>query len=85
MLLFEGLSEASAPIIRVATVREKSGKNQKILRLAKSQGIFLKSEGKSLILAKSVKSQGIPFSGVFLISFVHDFLIHFLLKTTKEI
>ena len=38
-------------IYRVATVREKSGN-------------FLKSQGKSLILSKSVKSQGILSSGL---------------------
>ena len=43
----------------------------------------MKSKGKSLILAKSVKSQGIPFSGLQLISFLHDFSIDFLLKKTK--
>ena len=37
-----------AILSRVATVREKSGN-------------FLKRQGKSLILAKPVKSQGIPF------------------------
>ena len=30
-----------------------------------------------------MKSQGIPFSGSQLISFLHDFSLHFLLKKTK--
>jgi len=42
----------------------RSGKNENFSRSGKSQGIFLKSQGKSLILAKSVKSQGTPFSGL---------------------
>ena len=51
-------------------VREK----QKYFKVREKSGNFLKSQGKSLILAKSVKS---------LISFLHDFSIHFLVKKTK--
>ena len=36
-----------------------------------------------MILAKLVKSQGIPFSGLQLIIFLYDFSIDFLLKKTK--
>ena len=42
-------------LFRVATVREKSGENEHFSRTGKSQG-------KSLISSKSVKSQGILFS-----------------------
>ena len=45
--------------IRVATVREK----QKFFKIREKSGSFLKSQGKSLILSKSVKSQRILFSG----------------------
>ena len=45
---------------RAATVREKSGKKENFSRSGKSP----KKQGKSLILSKSVKSQGILFSGL---------------------
>ena len=48
---------SSQHYIRVATVREKSGSNENFSRSGKSQR-------KSLILSKSVKSQGILFSGL---------------------
>ena len=60
-------------------VREK----QKFFIVRVKSRNFLKGPGKSLILAKSVERQGIPFSGLQLISFLHDFSIHFLLKKTK--
>ena len=43
----------------IATVREKSGKTENFSRSGKSQG-------KSLLLSKSVKSQGILFSGLYM-------------------
>ena len=58
----------------------RSGKNENFAR----SGNFLKSKEKPLILAKSVKSRGIPFSGYLqLISFLYDFSIDFLFKKTK--
>ena len=56
---------------------------RKFFKVREKSGNFFKSPGKSLILAKSVKSHGIPFSGLQLISFLHDFSIHFLLKKTE--
>ena len=44
-----------------------------------------KSQGKSLILSKSVKSQGILFSGLQFISFLQDFEMHFLSEKMKSI
>ena len=42
---------------------KNSGKNENCSRSGKRQGFFKKSgQGKSLILSKSVKSQGILFS-----------------------
>ena len=51
--------------IRVATVSEKSGKNETFLRSGKSQGIL--------------------FSGLWLISFLQDFEKHFLSEKMKSI
>ena len=65
---------------RVAIVREKSGKNENFSK----SGNFLNSQGKSLILSKSVKSQGILFSGLYFISFLEDFELYFLLEKTKS-
>ena len=53
----------SSPKSKVAMVREKSGN-------------FLKSHAKSLILSKSVISQGILFSSLEFISFLQDFEMH---------
>ena len=59
MLLFSIF--AFSTLYRVATVREV----RKIFKVREKSGNFLKSQGKSLILAKSVKSQGTPsFSGL---------------------
>ena len=58
---------SSQHYIRVATVREKSGKNENFSRSGKSQR-------KSLIVSKSVKSQGILFSSSEFISFSSRFL-----------
>ena len=41
-------------------------------------------QGKSLILSKSVKSQGILFSGLQFISFLQDFEMHFLSEKMKS-
>ena len=54
------------------------------MKIFQSQGIFLNSQGKSLILSKSVKSQGILFSGLYFISFLEDFELYFLLEKTKS-
>ena len=57
------------------------------MKIFQSQGIFLNSQGKSLILSKSVKSQGILFSGlyfIFLFYFLKDFELYFLLQKTKS-
>ena len=61
---------------RVATVKEKSGKKENFSRSWQSQG-------KSLVLSKSVKSQGILFSGLYFISFPQDFEMNFLLEKMK--
>ena len=45
----------------------RSGKNRgktKIFKVREKSGNFLKSRGKSLVLSKSVKGQGILFSGL---------------------
>ena len=55
------------------------------MKIFQSQGIFLNSQGKSLILSKSVKSQGILFSGLYFISFLEDFELYFLLEKTKSL
>ena len=60
-------------IIRVATVREKSGKKQKFFKVREKSGNDLKIRLKSLILSKSVKSQEILFSGLEFISFFSKF------------
>ena len=61
---------------RVAIVREK----WKFFKVRE----FLNSQAKSLILSKSVKSQGILFSGLYFISFLEDFELYFLLEKTKS-
>ena len=42
----------------------KVRENRKFFKVRENSGNFLKSQGKSLILSKSVKSQGILFSGL---------------------
>ena len=59
-----------------------SGKSQGKVR--EKSGNFLRSQGKSLILSKSVKSQGILFSGLLFISFLQDFEMHFLSEKMKS-
>ena len=69
MISFVGLIDRDG-INKVATVfkvREKSGN-------------FSKHQGKSLILSKSLKSQGILYSGLYFISFLQDFEIIFFWK-----
>ena len=48
-------------------------------------GNVLKSQGKSLISSKSVKSQGILSSGLQFISFLQDFEVHFLSEKMKSL
>ena len=42
----------------------KVRENRKFFKVREKSGNFLKSQGKSLLLSKSVKSQGILFSGL---------------------
>ena len=63
--------------IRVVMVREKSGKKGRSTRSGKSQG-------KSLVFSKSVKSPGILFSGLQFISFLPDFEMQFLSEKMKS-
>ena len=49
---------------KVFKVREKSGKNENFFKVREKSVNFLKSQGKSLILSKSVKSEGILLSGL---------------------
>ena len=55
-------------------VREK----RKFFKVREKSRNFLRSQGKSLIFSKSVKSQGILFSGLLFISFLQGFEMHFL-------
>ena len=61
-------------------VREK----RKFFKVREKSGNFLRSQGKSLILSKSVKSQGILFSGLLFISFLQGFEMHFLSEKMKS-
>ena len=49
---------------KVFKAREKSGKNENFFEVREKSVNFLKSQGKSLILSKSVKSEGILLSGL---------------------
>ena len=42
----------------------KVRENRKFFKVREKSGNFLKSQGKSVLLSKSVKSQGILFSGL---------------------
>ena len=62
----------------------KVPEKRKIFKVREKSGNFLKSLRKSLILSKSLKSQGILFSGLWFISVLQDFEMHFLSERMKK-
>ena len=64
--------------------RDRINKVATVFKVREKSGNFSKHQGKSLILSKSVKSQGILFSGLYFITFLQDFEMHFLLEKMKS-
>ena len=60
--------------------RDRINRVATVLKVREKSGNFSKRQGKFLILLKSVKSQGILYSGFYFISFLQDFEIIFFWK-----
>ena len=62
----------------------KSEGKTKLFKFREMSGNFLKSQGKSLMMSKSAKSQRILFSSFLFISFLQDFEMRFLSEKMKS-